>query len=591
MKKIRIAVVGELPGNKKLYEKTDDLVEQITDIMSVKVKDASVELLVSPSFTGKYWFSWNGSYDYSVCTYNPEGNNVYDGYSSYIREYDTPFRNVIRDEMCHKADIVLAVRHDKDDTAWEFIQRAYDTDTPCIWISADNDKVYCLSDSCFSEFHPDYLKTVLKPLPAEELSVRQPEELRGIKGIWQRSWENLRRRYLKRYRSGNNVYHGAEDSMLSEDFSPETGSKNMDLVHKRLLAKFREFDSAAIILNTRFQAVLYQRSILPLWATIFVSVGFYANPILMTFGLHGISDRLYDTVVKIGNINEYVPGMPLERFVAINDNIAAIAAWKQIAGIAAGVGFLLHACINIYAYRLSKSKRVQEWQEGFIKARQTAEILRVLLHFKPYGIELDLRRLCPEDSELYSHLNHGDDDLEEQTLRYDNKKAGYVLGHLKEMIEDQLSYHESSIGRYKSVTESLERKGRILTYAGAAFVVARGFLQLALKDFGGLDISWLNSRAGWLGSAANMLALLLPSVAGYYILKLNQNNFRYNYNNHTRMFSGLKKMHDRVVRLSGQEDIPLETLSRLSEDVAELMLNEDTAEWTSRYMNTAIKPL
>ncbi|MCR5735438.1 MAG: hypothetical protein K6G22_12605 [Lachnospiraceae bacterium] len=604
--KVRIALVGELPANKKLYAKIDDLVGQIREYMTKNAKDASVELLVSPVFSGENWFSWNESHGFEVCTFNTRGNTKFDDKSSYIRNYDTSFRNVIQDEMCHKADIVIAVRHDRQDTeegsvsdtvntaadiTWGFIQRAYDKDTPCIWISTDNKKVYCLLDSCFSEYRAKYLEIVLTPLARDELAIKEPSEIKGIRGIWQRLWENLRRNYLKRYKSENNIYPSVEDSMLEDGFKIETQSEGMDAVHKRLLEKFRAFDSAAIKLNTRFQAVLYQRSILPLWATVFVSLGFYANPILMTLGLHGISDRLYDTIVKIGDVNEYMPGMPLEEFVAINENIAVLTKWKIIAAIAAGVGFLMHACINLYAYRLSKSKIVQGWQSNFIEARQTAEILRVFLHFKPYGVELDLKKLCPDDSTLYVKLKHIDDDLEDHTLRYNTAKARYVITHLREMIEDQLSYHEASIGRYKSIVESLEKKGRILTYIGFAFVLARGLLQYALKDFGWLDIGWLDNRAGWLGSAANMFALILPSIAGYFIMKLSQNNFRYNYNNHMKMLAGLKKMFDRVEHLSEQDNIPLEALSRLSEDVAELMLNEDTADWTYQYMNSTIKPL
>ena len=88
-----------------------------------------------------------------------------------------------------------------------------------------------------------------------------------------------------------------------------------------------------------------------------------------------------------------------------------------------------------------------------------------------------------------------------------------------------------------------------------------------------------------------MVALLTPAWAGYFSTKVQQNNFRYNLDNHIRMADRLSSLKKRVETAMGQEEIPFETFQVLAEEVAEAMLVEDTTVWRQKYMSSGVKPL
>ncbi|MDE7271297.1 MAG: hypothetical protein K2N81_12595, partial [Acetatifactor sp.] len=185
----------------------------------------------------------------------------------------------------------------------------------------------------------------------------------------------------------------------------------------------------------------------------------------------------------------------------------------------------------------------------------------------------------------------------------------YVQQHVKAMLADQMADHETSVGRYKNIVASLEKFGQILFYSGLFLAVGRECLQFLLAvipivsnavPFEALfsenfyakvtQIDW-SGMVNILRSFLNMLALLIPAWAGYFTTKVQQNNFRYNLDNHQRMLSRLRQMYERVENAMKQEDIPIEVFNIMIEELAEMMLLEDTISWQQQYRNTAIKPL
>ena len=344
--------------------------------------------------------------------------------------------------------------------------------------------------------------------------------------------------------------------MLDPDYVMAEPFSQGEAVRRELLDRFKAFDSAAIKYNGRFQAMLYQRSVLPFITTIFLAVGFYAETL-------------------VGKTLSPVLG----------------AAWiTTFAAILAGIGFLIHACLNLYVYRLSKSRQVSEWQECFIKNRYTAEVLRIMIHLLPYGVHPDLRRICSSEKALCAKLMHFDDEIELQQVKTSRETVRDMMQHLRELILDQLSYHEASQKRYESVITHLKKWGQVILYIGFVMVLIRGLLQyiLVLYPISTESIFDLNSITR---SFLNMMALVLPAWAGYFSTKAQINNFNYNYNNHTQMKNRLQKVLKRVERILEQEHISVEASNKISEELAEILIHEDIAAWEHQYMNSSIKPL
>ena len=304
--------------------------------------------------------------------------------------------------------------------------------------------------------------------------------------------------------------------------------------------------------------MLYQRSVLPLLATLFLAVGFYTEPLLGRI-LSGIA-----------------PGM--SQAVAIT------------ASLIASIGFLVYGILNLYVYRLSKSKRIDKWRKGFVFNRYMAELLRVLIHFAPYGVELDLRKLCAGNRDIYNLVQHLTDDAEPREFLLNYKSTRHVLQHVLEMLQDQIAYHEASIHRYEKIVHSLEKWGKTICYAGFAVAIGHRGLQFMLTLF---PIGIWNEvdKNGIIQSLINMLALLVPAWAGYFSTKAQQNNFRFNLDNHRHMLPKLRGIKGRVENALKQEDVPLEVLNIMIGELAELMLLEDTIGWQQQYMESTLKPL
>ena len=557
MKRIRIVLAGELQKDDGLFQEVDRLASQIGDYLN-REKAAKIQMLVSSSYTGGAWLEWNETRKFPICTYiGRDCPKDMTPCEQTVKE-DTALRNLIGEALCDKADAILAVWNEDvtelSGATWELIKIAYGKGVPCIWISTKSKQAYCLWESYYKEYTPEYLKAVMAPLqkdgPQPLFAEEKKERILAF-------WEKRRLSYLKKYKADTAVHPTEEDCLMKKEFEMEPEYARGEAVRRVLLEKFEKFDGAAIELNSRFQAMLYQRSILPFLTTIFLAFGFYAETLI---------------------------GKTLS--IALPDAENRVV---MVAGIIAGTGFLVHGFLNLYVYRLSKSSRIEGWQRSFSNDRFIAEILRVLIHFMPYGVELDLRRLCAGDREIYGSIRHLADQEEPSEWNVDRKSVRQVLVHVKEMLNDQLRYHEASKKRYETIVTMLEKMGRTAFYIGFGVVLLRGALQFFLSPMAAEKESpvWYSIVRSFL----NMAALLTPAWAGYFSTKVQQNNFRYNLDNHIRMADRLSSLKKRVETAMGQEEIPFETFQVLAEEVAEAMLVEDTTVWRQKYMSSGVKPL
>lgn len=576
--KVRIALAGELPVDQQMFGKIDLLLGQLTGYLCRDDANADIQMMVNTSYTGSAWMTWNQAHQFPLCTYYMRDDADIAEESAQTIRIDTPLRNLLGEAMCDRADALLIVWNENVaelfGATWELMRIAYERKTPCIWISSKTHQVYCLWESYYKKYSPHYLSAMSIALPGSGLQPTPPD---AEKGRLLSFWKKLRANYLRKYKADRTVHLNEEDALMKQDFEMETEVSGGEAVRQLLLHKFHQFDAVAIELSSRFQAMMYQRSILPFVATIFLAIAFYTETLLAK------------------PIATVFPGTELTVTV--------------LASFLAGAGFLVHGYLNLYVYLLSKSKRVERWQREFVNNRYIAETLRVMIHFVPYGVALNLQKLCAGDRELCMRIRHLADDVEPREQNLNRRNVLYVLQHAKEMLEDQIAYHETSVGRYKNIVNSLEKLGQIIFYSGLVLAVGRECLQflLALAPIvsNTVPVDSLFSESfyarissiDWSGIESitraflNMLALLLPAWAGYFTTKVQQNNFRYNLNNHKNMLSRLRAMHERVENSMEQEDIPIEVFNIMIEELAEIMLLEDTIGWQQQYRNSAIKPL
>lgn len=253
---------------------------------------------------------------------------------------------------------------------------------------------------------------------------------------------------------------------------------------------------------------------------------------------------------------------------------------------------MIHGMLNLYSYFLSKDKLVDSWHKGYINNRNIAEMYRVLLHFLPYGVNIDLRKLCGGRWYLYAPIRRVIREIQPISIDINRDETGKMLEHVSEMLEDQMVYHKNAGERYQRVADKLTRWSKGLFAVGFVVVILRGLFQFLVvyipfsSTVNGIS---LNS---YIRSLANMAALLFPAWASYFSSKLNQCNYAYHARNHAEMEKALAAKLKRIRRLQDEEQgVALEMLDVMVEEVAEVMLMNDTSAWYNKVASTSVTSL
>ena len=553
--KLRIALVGEFPGLEELYRKIDLILEEMIAYLTDEVKDCGIEFLLAPEYTGELWFDWLKKQKGAVTILSMEKSTAFRDRDGRRITIDTAFRNLIGESLCDRTDAMIALWNEKPyerkGATWEVLSLAYKKSLPCVWLSSVSQNVYCIHKSYYELYSPAKLREMTEGF-TEDCFL---EELRDLKpGRFIQFCMKLRARYLARYKADQSRFEGKTDRILQDDFQPEAEDGFYEPVRQRLLQKFRVFDSNAIILNDCFQSVIYVRSILPFIATVFMAVAVNVNGIL---GKTFVGGALGQTET------EY----------------SSVATWI------AAAAFFLHALINLFVYRLSKSERIGGYRADFVESRTLAELLRIMLHFKPYGIGLDLKKLCSGNDKMKQYLGHLCDEEETSDVHIDGCAIRLALTRVDELLDEQIAYHKRSVVRYKGIVTSLTKWWENLAKISFAVVIFRSFFQAVLNSPGFAAVQ------GLYGGIANLLAMILPAWAAYFSSKSAQNNFVYNYNNHSRMAEKLTELKERIDPLLLRDAIPMELVEVIIGELSDIMVAEDSAEWQRQYMSTEIKPL
>lgn len=550
--RFQLAVGGVLPDDPAVAEAVRTYLRRIRGCLDGE--SAALQVLVSPSYTAAAWLPLCAGGDTSFFGFYRSGESPFPDEPACCVRVDTPVRAVVGEAMCDRADLVLAVWDEDasqaDGACWELIQLAHRERTPCLWISSKTGAAYWSQDSFYAPFDGRALEKLcaVYSAPAPE---PLPDTERSIPLLRLGDW--LRRRFLGKFRALQPETKAEEDRILRDDFALDGADTGSEAVRRDILDRYQRFDQAAIALNSQYQAILYWRAILPFIATVFLAVGFYAETLLS------------------------VTGLP-----------------QHLRACIAGTGFLIHGLLNLYVYRLSRNSAVQDKHHAFLQNRYVAEILRVLIHFVPFGIYTDLHGMCGGSEQTRADIQHLTLGQEPPLRQVDGRAAHRALGHIHEMLSDQIAYHEASAGRFRRILERLDRWYKIIFAAGFVMVILRAFLQFYLSfsplpgTVPGATTSW-NSYAS---STANMIALMLPAWASYFSSKISLCNFRFNYDNHTHAALRLSRLLGHVDRLLAMgERVPVDVLGSLSEDLAQAMIVEDTLLWERKFESSSVTRL
>lgn len=562
--KIRIAVAGDPHDDKQIFGKIDLLIGQIKSRMAKENTDIAIEILLSPVFAGESWLKWNEFHDFEICAFcekKPENAESV----TRVRLITTPIRSMIGDDICDTADILLGVwsedAAEKQGAVWELFQLAHIKKMPCVWISSKTKETYCLNGAYYGKYSPSYLEDSLLPLPAENLEpLPAPEDTKKAAVFWKR----VRSRFLKKYKANTHVFSAEEDILLTEQFSMEPSAKEGEPLRKKLLEKYTAFDASAIRQNEDYHTRLYQRSILPMITMFFVAIASYSDSFIGT-----AYKLLFGRVVSEAVVNRV----------------------GTAATILASFGFLIYAILNYYVYRLSTSERIHRQHRGFTENRFTAELLRVLIHLTPYGLRPDLRKLCHGREKLFMQIAHIDDAVEPAEMRTDPENIRCAMVHLREMLTDQINYHGKNAVQYGAIVKSLEKWGKRILYIGIATVIARELMEFTVLIINSVDKNILVDIKDLIKAFLSFAALFFPAWATYFTTKLELNNYRFNFNNHTAMEEKLKNLCEQIDIVLASDEIPLELSLSLADQTAAILVNEDAERWTYRYMNSKIEKL
>lgn len=546
-----IALAGELTDDAMLGKKLDELFGQIKAYLYSEKTDADIKFYVEDKYTCEGWKRKTRLDDGHVCLISGLSESVWDDASDSNIKIETDARYVTGELLCNKSDLVVAVWNEDanhmNGATWELIQLARKNKTPCIWISCVNYCMYWSEESYYERFSPEKLKKICDFYNQDEIVPESDQKrIMPLIGIGKRLYE----RFMKKHSKEQETTTKKEDVIMSDSLNEAHELEQNEKIRKKLVERFISYDEPAIRYGERYNSIIYWRAILPIITTAFIAVGFYAETILGVFSIPA-----------------------------------------KILTIMAAIGFFIHGMLNLYVYMLSKSEHIKTYHKEFVNNRYIAEILRVLVHFEPYGISLNLKKLCGNDNRVYRTVKNAVDN--EESFIIDKEKAKNLLCHVDEMLENQIDYHKSSAKKYEKVVSKIETYEKVFLVISFVAVVLRSFFSFAVAFFpitsgeiGGVPLS------SFVGSFANMTALLLPAIASYFTTKLGQCNFKFNYENHKNMETALLALSKRVKNLKHvDERITMELLTTLGEDVATVMLLDDTFSWHRQYMSSTIKRL
>jgi len=432
---------------------------------------------------------------------------------------------------------------------WTLTQSCKRNNIPSVWIDIKSpENIYWVFDSYYDDYTREKLEEYIAKLFSKSNNAFDPPKDTKIP-FW-RLWDCLYDRFMKKYKAKIQPVPYITDKVMDKDPIANSDDRNRERKRHKIAGWFHYYDSNAIAYSQKYRTSIYLRSIMPLVATLIIGVGFYAEGVL-----------------------GFVYQFPYSH----------ISPWA----ILASIGFLIHALINYYMYKLSENPDVQSWHLRFIDNRFVAEVLRLTAHFAPFGIPVNyISSLNRFGNKILSkphvsgELRRITRSIETSDVKFDRSAADDLLENLTHMIDDQIAYHDQVQKRYTAIINGLKRFTAVIFTLAFAIVFLRSGLQFVLV-YVRSDITRNGiNLVSFIKSFANMLALIIPAWASYFSLKLSLSNFEGLANNSRAMTEGLTLMRKMIEDEKKKTDTSFERIYTFSKDLSKLVLGE-AVEWYS----------
>lgn len=453
--------------------------------------------------------------------------------------------------ICDQIDFAIIINEEGNTLLNDFIRHCKYESIPSvsIFVTAERHMLWTAT-SYYESYDNDklelYLDSIFKHDSVKAKTIEK--KILGYKLFWGNSYSN----YMKRNKVS--LKHAIpKDTLITSNIDIRSVSEASEATKGKLIELFTNYDNLAIKYANKYRSSIYLRAVIPLFVTMVLAIGFYAETLLRPFQL---------------------------QFPFINLKLAAMVA---------GLAFFLHGLLNLYVYTLSENKTVQSWHKNFIDNRFIAETLRLAIHFVPFGIPVNymvhLKKFYlknKKNKDVIQQLRIVIKGIDIPNMKYDSSISSKCIDHLEELVNEQIAYHRKQSKQYAKLFYKLKKFWKVVFYIGFVFVLLRGGLQFYLniniipnpkvvKDFIALNLKTIKDYA-------NMLALLLPAWAGYFSSKLSLCNFEDLYNNHMNLIEELEIVKQMINDEQQKESITYSDMYYLSKDVSGVILG-DISEW------------
>ena len=464
-----------------------------------------------------------------------------------VKKENLSYPSIVAEYVVNKSDAVFLLwdgrQNFQEGILWTVLQLCKQKNTPYYLVNAEQpEEIFFSSNSYYTPYSSENVKSYVADLyDYKETPVK--DEYVPLSGLWR----VFHGHFIKKYKLMAQSVPYVEDRLLSGSCVME-GNENA--ANYAMLTKyFSAYDKKANEASAMYRASIYFRSILPMMTTVFIAIGFYAET-LLTF--------LFGEYRLLFGLNCWV--------------------------VLAGVGFLIHALLNRYAWQTAKNPRVERYKKDFVEARYIAEYLRVVIHSETYGIQISNVSMKDSlvDKHVLARLHHILRQQEPVSYVQNKKTIDDAIENFEALIADQKAYHENCINRYELIARRLNKMASVLYVASFVIVVARGFLQF-IVPYAALGLNLSTAIHGvkidsFIKSFANMLALVVPAWASYFSTKLNMNGYAWLRNNSIKMKAGFDTIEAKLDSVKQQNSNSYQVVCDIANDVMDLT-REDYTGW------------
>ncbi len=467
-----------------------------------------------------------------------------------IKRNNLSYTNMLTEYLVNKCDVIFLLWDGKQNyqegNLWTMLQLCKQRSIPYYLVNMEKlDEISFSPDSYFVPYSSENVAGYVAELYDYEVEEDDKNKKIFLSGLW----VALYKRFINKYKLKAKNIPFEEDRILSGEFSScnQKSARN----HKMLVQFFEYYDQKAISAVAIYQASIYFRSILPFLTTVFIAIGFYAETVL---------------------------GFLLGKTAMFGMDVWAVLA---------GIGFLIHALLNLYANRMAKNSGVANLSKKYVEARFLAEYLRVLIHSEMYEIQIDNIDMHNPLVEKYvlAKLHHIIRQQESVSYVQRSEQMKEAADNFEQLIRDQKTYHERCVNRYHLIVERLNKFASAIYMVGVAVVILRGVLQFILPFAANTPYFTQTlheiSLYSFTRSFANMLALVLPAWASYFSAKLTMNNYAWLQDNSVKMKSGFEKIERKLNEIRRRENSSYQSISDIANDIMKLSL-DDYTNWYFR---------